>query len=221
VSAANPALSTSNFDNLNIYCGRPSSRVNKRHTTLSGPSRAEFVHLAAYHGIRSSVATRGGDQLAEGRAAIPAGWYRDPGSFDQTTMRWWNGTEWSDQVKLVSMSPPSEQRKAVPPLEIESNPSESSAGSARWRVYVVSRVLEVATVLLIFAARSAPLVAVGFSVSAVTLVLELVLLRWRRRVGPVSGGAVLLQLIVGLLGLVWFVAIVILAVINLVGRRGQ
>ncbi|HEY5319255.1 MAG TPA: DUF2510 domain-containing protein, partial [Galbitalea sp.] len=65
--------------------------------------------------------TDSGTSREHGSGIIP-GWYADP--YDANQLRWWDGTQWSDQVSALQASPPPTEtpaaaQTATPPVVVE------------------------------------------------------------------------------------------------------
>jgi hypothetical protein len=131
---------------------------------------------------------------------------------DHSALRWWTGSVWSDHISVLGALPPNQ-----PSVE---EPAELIRTSKLSPLTVASHILEAGTVLLIFVAHTLELLLLGLLISAATLVIEVFVVRRRRREGAATIGAIVLNILIGCLGLIWFAFVLIAANVITLERLG-
>ena len=134
---------------------------------------------------------------------IPAGWYQDPQTSDSSRRRWWTGYAWSEHMTQVPVESHPALADSVAPVVFDKQ---------KHNLLVATGVFE-ALMGLIFLSYFLlrPPVFFAFcelAVALTTLILELNAVRVRRRSDSIRGGQIMLQLLMGVLGVGWFLMVI-------------
>ncbi len=135
---------------------------------------------------------------------IPAGWYQDPHVQDVSLRRWWTGYAWSENVAQV----PLDSRPAPAPAPADSIAPVVFDKKAH-NLLVATGVFEtlLGLIFLSYFVLHPPVffVLCEIAVAVTTLILEINAVRLRRRTDSIGAGQIILQLLMGVLGILWFV----------------
>jgi hypothetical protein len=145
--------------------------------------------------------------MSNGATPAPPGWYRDPGSADPAARRWWSGSAWTANVAIAQ------------PVPIAGT---VAFDKRKHNLQVVTGVFEGLTALWFIATYVLHIGAVAFDIVPIaitTLILEINLVSVRRRVDGITKVGTVLQLLSGIIGVGWVVAISIVATVMFIAQH--
>lgn len=138
----------------------------------------------------------------------PSGWYSDPRSSEPGAVRWWDGTEWTDQtrsslpVAAEQMTPAGQHPAAVQPGTTDA-PLRTPINPKLRRANFI--LVALTTVLLLFNFGNALLGALECLCATAVIVIGIVYLVAWHSGRDVRLAPTILQLVIGICGATWFV----------------